>query len=32
LCPSTDLAFRIWKRGACQWTHCSEFGNVAFLN
>ena len=31
-CLSTDLAFRIWKRCACQRMWCSEFGNAAFLS
>ena len=29
LCLSADLAFRIWKRCACQPMWCSEFGSVA---
>ena len=32
LCLSINLAFKIWKRCACQRICCSEFGNVAFLN
>ena len=32
LCLSADLAFRIWKRCACQRNVMFKFKNAAFLN
>ena len=32
LCLSTNMVLSVWKRFACQWIWCSEFGNVSFLN